>query len=43
MMMERERFPHPALMAHEEYIRYVLNSNYQNNIDNLRYSKFIIF
>jgi len=23
MMMERERFPHPALMAHEEFIRYV--------------------
>lgn len=22
MMMERERFPHPALMAHEEFIRY---------------------
>jgi len=21
MMMERERFPHPALMAHEEFIR----------------------
>jgi len=23
MMMERERFPHPALMAHEEFIRYI--------------------
>lgn len=30
MMIERERFPHPALMAHEEFIRYVKTYKFKN-------------